>query len=286
MRFKWEYPVFAGLLMIVSATIVSCSKDSTSTAPVVVRDEPQLAQQKLVDLQDKYGWTGRYHTDALANIYTKLSRGKAASSKADKCRAGVAALREFNKSFSKDGKSKGVADDFLSGEDPCGVNGLTTAQTQVGTPAGLSPKAAAMLREIPGLFDSGASAAAIVSRVSTIENEANRSLSASEAGAVVSLGAVAISSAQYWNANLPSWRGIQSGGVASDLQLPTTGRASVSLANPGANAPRAETSGDVSIGKADALAFFSSLFAGWWLGGFDIEVAAIRAVIASLMAAM
>lgn len=280
MRFKWEYPVFLGLLTVVSATIVSCSKDSTSPAPVTVRDEPQLSQQKLVDVQNRYGWTGRYHTDALADIYAKLSRGKSAASKSEKCRAGVAALREFNKSFSKDGKSKGVADDFLNAEDPCGVNGQTGGQAQIGTPPSLSPKAAAMLREIPDLFESGASAAAIVSRVTSIENEANTSLSAAEAGAVVSLGAVAISSAQYWNANLSSWRKIPSGGVASSVQIPTTSRSSVSLSD-----FSAEMSGDVSIGKADAMAFFSTLLAGWWLGAIDIEVAAIRAVIASLMAA-
>jgi len=194
-------------------------------------------------------------------------------------------LREFNKSFSKDGKSKGVADDFLNAEDPCGVNGLTTAQVPAGTPAGLSPKAAAMIREIPGLFDSGASAATIVSRVTTIENEANKSLSATEAGAVVSVGAVAISSAQYWNTNLTSWRGISSGGVASNLQLPTTARSSISLVNTGTNAPMAALSMDVSIGKADLVAFVTSVLAGWWLGGFDLEVSAIRAVIASMMAA-
>ena len=208
MRFKWEYPVFLGLLSAVAATVVSCSKDSTSPEnAVITREEPQLAQQRLLDLQDKYGWAGRYHTDALVHIHNKLSHGNSATSKADRCRAGIVALKEFNKSFSKDGKSKGVDDQFLANEDPCASSFSTTLQT--GTSSGLSPKGAAMLRQIADLFDSGASSATIVSKVKTIESDANESLSAFEAGAVVSAGSVAISSAQYWNANLASWRGLR-----------------------------------------------------------------------------
>jgi hypothetical protein len=286
MRFKWEYPVFLGLLMAVAATVVSCSKDSTSPAPApVVREEPQPAQQRLLDLQNKYGWTGRYHTDALAHIYASLSKGKSASGKAENCRAGLAALKEFDKSFSKDGRSKGITDDFLAAEDPCSGNSLAGVQAEVGTPSGLSPRAAAMLRQIPDLFVSGAPAAAIVSRVSALEGDATGSLNPTEAAAVVSLGSIAISSAQYWNANLPSWRSAQfSRGTANGQRAPSI-RASASLSSSAANTPRAEMSSDSSIGSADALAFFSSLLAGWWMGALDIEVSAIRAVIASMLAA-
>ena len=284
MRFKWEYPVFLGLLSAVAATVVSCSKDSTSPGQsVAVRDEPQLAQQKLLDLQDKYGWAGKYHTDALVHIHNKLSHNSA-SSKSDKCRAGIVALKEFNKSFSKDGKSKGVDDHFLANEEPCASSFSTTLQT--GTSSGLSPNGAAMLRQIGDLFDSGASSATIVSKVEAIENDANENLSAFEAGAIVSAGSVAISSAQYWNANLASWRAGSSAGASASLQLPLIGRSSISLVNPAANAPRSEESVDSGIGKVDFIAFVSTLLAGWWMGGWDIEVAAIRAVIASMMAAM
>jgi hypothetical protein len=44
--------------------------------------------------------------------------------------------------------------------------------------------------------------------------------------------------------------------------------------------------GGVSIGKADAIAFLSSLIAGWWMGAMDIEISAVRAAIASMMAAL
>ena len=287
MRFKWEYPVFFGLLVAVAATVVSCSKDSTSPTPAaVIRDEPQLAQQKLLDLQDKYGWAGKYHTDALVHIHSKLSHGNPAASKADKCRAGIVALKEFNKSFSKDGKSKGVDDEFLANEDPCASTFSTTLQ--IGTSSGLSPKGAAMVRQIADLFDSGASSATIVSKVKAIENDANESLGGFEAGAVVGAGSVAISSAQYWSANLASWRTPSPAGTSASLQIPLIGRSSVSLVNPAAGGPRLDESAESGggIGKADFTAFVTSLLAGWWMGGWDIEVAAIRAVIASMIAAM
>lgn len=286
MRFKLEYPVVLGLLVAVAATVVSCSKDSTSPTPAtVIRDEPQLAQQKLLDLQDKYGWAGKYHTDALVHIHNKLSHGNSATSKADKCRAGIVALKEFNKSFSKDGKSKGVDDQFLANEDPCASTFSTTLQ--IGPSSGLSPNGAAMVRQIADLFDSGASSATIISKVKAIENDANESLSGFEAGAVVGAGSVAISSAQYWSANLASWRTASSAGAPASLQIPLIGRSSISLANPAANGPRRNESAESGggIGKADFTAFVTTLLAGWWLGGWDIEAAAIRAVIASMMAA-
>jgi hypothetical protein len=285
MRFKWEYPVVLGLLSAVAATVVSCSKDSTSPENAgVTREEPQLAQQRLPDLQDKYGWAGKYHTDALVHIHNKLSHGNSALSKSDKCRVGIGALKEFNKSFSKDGKSKGVDDQFLANEEPCASSFSTTLQT--GTLSGLSPRAAAMLSQISDLFDSGVSSAAIVSKVKEIETDANGSLSASEAGAVVSAGSVAISSAQYWNANLASWRAASSTVASANLRLPLIGRSSFSLVNPATKVSISVESADSGIGKVDFVAFVSTLLAGWWMGGWDIEVAAIRAVIASMMAAL
>ena len=275
MRFKWEYPAFLGLLMTFAVVVVSCSKDATSPQTGIPRAEPRSSQQKLVDLQDKYGWTGKYHTDALAHVFDRLSHGQAFASKAEKCHAAVAALKEFNKSFSKDGKSKGMGDDFVSDAVCSGASIPNPAPAPAGINASLSPKAIAMLQQISNQFDSGASAAAVVSNVNAIESAASKSLSPEEAGAVVSLGSVAISSAQYWNANLPSWKSsLSSGGPVANVM--TTGGV----------VPLANMSGGIDIGKADVVAFFGSLIFGWWMGAFDLEVSAVRAVIASLMAAL
>lgn len=286
MRFKWEYTAFIGVLMAVAAAVASCSKDSTSPVPsAVVREAPQPSQQKLADLQSRYGWTGKYHTDALAHVYSKLSRGKSLSSRAERCHVALAALKEFNKTFSKDGKSRGLSDGFVS-DDLCIDNGQVAAQSQAGGTSGLSPKAQAILQQIPNLFDSGASSASIVASVNGIENSAAATLNADEAAAVVSLGSVAISSAQYWDANLADWRGVSSAGGPASNRAPATIHTSVNLANPAGGTPRHEVSSDVSIGQADVFAFFSSLLAGWWMGALDIEISAVRAVIASMFAAM
>jgi hypothetical protein len=286
MRFKWEYTAFIGVLMAVAAAVASCSKDSTSpVASAVVREAPQPSQQKLADLQSRYGWTGKYHTDALAHVYSKLSRGKSLSSRAERCHVALAALKEFNKTFSKDGKSKGLSDSFVS-DDLCSGNGQVAAQTQVGATSDLSPKAQAILQRIPNLFDFGASSASIVASVNGIENSAIGTLNADEAAAVVSLGSVAISSAQYWDANLADWRGVSSAGGPANNRAPATIHSSVNLANPTGGTPRHAASSNASIGKADAFAFFSSLLAGWWMGALDIEISAVRAVIASMLAAI
>jgi hypothetical protein len=290
MRIKWKYPVFlGGLLMALAATAVSCSKDSPSPGPTaVVREDPHLLQQKMQDLQDKYGWTGKYHTDALAHVYGRLSRGKSVSSRSEKCRAAVGALKEFNKSFSKDGRSKGIPDDFVS-DSLCNGTGQPAANqppAHLATSSTFSPKATAMLQQIQNLFDSGASASAIVSSVNAIENAASGSLSAAEAGAVVSLGSVAISSAQYWDASLANWRSLSSGGRPAYNQQPTSIRQSATLLHPAPGTPGYSMAGGVSIGKADAIAFLSSLIAGWWMGAMDIEISAVRAAIASMMAAL
>ncbi len=287
MRIKWEYPIFlGGLLVALAATAVSCSKDSTSPGPTaVVREDPRLSQQKMRDLQDKYGWTGKYHTDALAHVYTKLSSGQSVSSRSEKCRTAVGALKEFNKSFSKDGKSKGIPDDFLS-DDLCNGTVQPAAPTHLTPTSTLSPKATAMLQQIQNLFDSGASASAIVSNVNAIENAASESLSAVEAGAVVSLGSVAISSAQYWDANLANWRSVSSSGGVAYNQLPTSIRPSATLLRATPGVPGYSTASSTSIGEADVMAFFSALIAGWWMGALDIELAAVRAAIASMLAAL
>jgi hypothetical protein len=289
MRIKWKYPVsLGGLLMAFAATAVSCSKDSTSPGPApVLREDPYLSQQKMQDLQDKYGWTGRYHTEALAHVYSTLSRGKSVSSRSEKCRTAVSALKEFNKSFSKDGKSKGIPDDFLS-DGLCNGTGLPPVSqppANLTTSSTLSPKAVAMLQQIQNLFDSGASASAIVSSINAIENAAGGTLSAAEAGAVVSLGAVAISSAQYWDANLANWRSVTSSAGAAFNQQPTSIRPSATLLHPTPGTPGYSMASGTSIGKADAAAFLSSLIAGWWMGALDIETSAVRAAIASMLAA-
>jgi hypothetical protein len=292
MRTNWKFPAyFGGLVLALVATAVSCSDESTAPQRMSAKGESVPVQQKTQNPQDKYDWPGKYHTDALAYVYSKLARANRASSKPEKCRIAIGALKEFNKSFSKDGKSTGIADDFLS-VDPCtqidvagGVPSLTPALNPAGT--GLSPKAISMVQQIMSVISSNPSAGAVVSAVTGIENDARSSLSAAEAGAIISMGSVARSSAQYWSANSAKWRELSSNKGMAFNQLSIGSTAFFPNVATPPNTPQYTLGSDCCrIGAADVSAFISSLITGWWMGSFDLELSAVRATIASIIAAL
>ena len=71
MRTKWKFPVyFSGLVLAITATAVSCSKDSTAPQSQSVSS---AVAQKAPEAQVNPSWAGTYHTDALAYVYSKLS---------------------------------------------------------------------------------------------------------------------------------------------------------------------------------------------------------------------
>lgn len=294
MRMKWKYPAyFGGLVLVLAATAVACSENSTSPRfAAQVGDAPQ-SRLTMQELQDRYGWMGRYHTQALTYIYSKLSEGKLRLSKSDKCRIATNALKEFDRTFSKDAVSKGLRDDFLPA-DLCADAGQVSASMQSDAfPTGISPRAAmstlatSLLQQIENLFDTDASLSSIKSSIYSIESTAAAKLVASEAGAVVGAGSIAISSADYWNANLSLW---QSSGITIPAQynrLDTApGIAAIVLAAP-ANAPRYGLSAlGKRIMKADVYAAVGSLVTSWWMGALDVEVSAVRGAAASALAAI
>jgi hypothetical protein len=291
MRMKWKYPVyFSGLVVAIAITAVSCSEGSTAPQPsAVINNDLRFTHQKLPDLQASFNWPGKYHTEALAYVYAKLSRGNQRASKPDKCRVAVSALKEFDRSFSKDGKTRGIADSFLS-DDFCngnlsGVNQKVPADdARLEKSSGFSPQALSSFHQILNVLDSNASAAAMVAAINGIESAASRTLSAAEAGAVVSLGSVAISSAQYWDANSVKWQTMSSGGASNQLAAGFRPSAALLFA-PAGSSPRQSLSGN-NILRADAAAFLSSILLGWWMGAIDLEVSVVRGAIASMLAAM
>jgi hypothetical protein len=290
MRIKWNYPLYLGGLVLALATAaVSCMKDSTSPSPVSANDpDARLPQQKAEELQNKYSWTGRYHTEALDYVYARLAGITAASSRSDQCRKALGALKEFDKSFSKDGKSRGIADDFLT-EDLCNDMTQLEALPAPLNARSLSPQATAMVQQIQDAIRNRAPVPTTVSRISAIENAASGSLSTAEAGAIVALGSVAINSAQYWDANLGNWLSASSNLGASYQLSPENRPIRAAVSVPAS--PRHWVSGEgmelgMSILSVDVNAFISSLLTGWWMGAIDIEVSAIRAAAASLMAGL
>jgi hypothetical protein len=296
MRMKWKLPIyFSCLVLAIAATAVSCSKDSTAPEQSVTAvASPRLAQQTVEDLQAQYGWMGRFHTEGLEYVYGKLSQSPRAS-KAEKCRIAVQAIKEFARTFSKGPGFQGIATGPDVG-DACSASSQFSAsrQLQVGaTPQQLKPRtaistqASSLLYQIQGVFDLNLSLSATEGTIYYLERVAAGTLIPSEAGAVIGVGSIAISSTEYWNANLNLW---QSGGVSiatayNRLSSGTQPAASV-LGTPPV-APRYGLSATGKrILKADVSAAVSSLLRGWFLGAVDLEVAAYSATVASAIAAI
>jgi hypothetical protein len=287
MRMKWKLPVyFSALVLGLTATVVSCSKDSTAPQGSA-STAAHPTQQKTSDSQDSYKRAGKYHTDGLAYVYAKLAQTNKRSSKAEKCRVAIAALKEFDKSFRKDARSTGVISDDVCG--PVGAtdipqSGEQSAPSYAG--AGFSPLAASMLSEIGNVTNSHSSSASVVSAVTRVQNSAAAKLNPSEAGAVAALGSVAISSAEYWEANADKWRGLSSAPGEIRKQIITTGTDGAKSGGLLAR-PRASISPCCGgIATADITAFISALLQGWFAGIFDLEQAAMRATVASIVAGL
>lgn len=296
MRMKWKYPVyFGGLVLALAATAVSCSDESTSPSGLAASsDGRHIAQDKVQELQNSYGWMGRYHTEALAYIQTRLSQARPRTSIAEKCRIAARALKEFNKSFSKGDGSKGLADGFLS-DDLCDGSVQISASQQVQIDANpellkprsvISAQATSLLNQIQNVFNTDVSLPAAKSTIYAIESTAAAILSATEAGGVVGVGSIAISSADYWDANLGVWQSGSGTRPATYNRMSDEALSASVLAGPPA-APRYGLSPlGKRIMKADVSAAISSLLTGWWMGPADLEAAAIRATVASALAGL
>jgi hypothetical protein len=288
MRVKWKFPVYFGAVALsLTATVVSCSKDST--APQGQSASAQVKQQKNSDAQERHKAAGKYHTDGLTYVYSKLAQGNKRSTKGEKCRVAMAALKEFDKAYRKDAKSTAFVSDNV-----CGAPGATGDLPQFGEESvssfvgtGFSPAAAVMLDQIRNVTSSHTSSSGVVSTVTGVENSAAAKLNPAEAGAVTELGSVAISSAEYWEANTEKWRGLSltPGGIRNQISASAT----EGIKSAGLFArPRASISSSCcgGIASADITAFASALIQGWLLGPFDLEQASYRATVASIIAAI
>jgi hypothetical protein len=292
---KWKLPVyFSGLVLAIAATAVSCSNESTAPRQsVTALPGPRTSQQTVEDLQSQYGWMGRFHTEGLEYAYKKLSQSPRAS-KAEKCRIAVQAIQEFARTFSKGPGFQGIATG-PGVADACSASSQATAsrQLQSANPQQLKPsyalssQASSLMYQIQGVFDLNLSLAATEGTIYYIEGVAARTLNSSEAGAVVGVGSIAISSAEYWNANLNVWQSGNSLVVSAYNRLSSGAQPVASVLTAPAAAPRYGLSATgKKILKADVSAAVSALVRSWFLGAADLEVAAYSATVASAIAAI
>lgn len=296
MRMKWKLPVYSsGLLLAVAATAVSCSKESTApTNSMTAATSAHVTQQKLEDLQAEYGWMGRFHTEGLAYIYTKLSESPRAS-RADKCRIVANALREFARNFSKGPGSKGIAAGVVF-EQPCDRSSQLSINQQLQAdinPEGLRPRGAlssaavSLMDRMVSVFDSDASFSSTKAAIYNLQSIAAASLPAAEAGPVIGLGSIAISSANYWEVNYGVWSGNSLLQGAYSRLAPAPSPVATILTGPSSGRPRFGLSPfSKGVLKSDVSTGARILVAGALAGVFDLEAAAFGATGASAWTAI
>jgi len=298
MRTTLKY--FATLACIAGATLAtaSCASDGPPTAPV--HKDTQLAQQKLQDLHDKYDWIGTYHTDGLAYIYAQLTKGNGKpKTRADVCKIAAKATKEFHKMTRHGDVPAGLVDPALVGE-VCPADMSSTSKTIVVGPSGvagpkreLSAGAMNLINQIVAISGSSTSRYAYVTGIQNIEAQAVY-LPSGEAGAVIAVGSVALSSLDYWEANLSSWVSIPAARPAAysltplDMTAATLGSIAAPTGGP-RYGPWWSTPYNRGFGKvlaADAMAALRTMYMAWEFGPIAWDAAAASALFASATTAL
>lgn len=273
-RTIWLSVMLAGIVTM-SVTAISCSPDSTAPIQNAHSARPVVTQAR--SLQDQYAWMGKYHNDALAFALTKIKESKR-TSKFDRCKVGLAALKEFQKAYRKEGRSA-IFDDLTLTDGMCeaataknfGVSASIGVIDDLRPRHDISSTANDYMNQLLYQVDVAPTIPALSFAVARITNQAAETVAPLEAGAVAGTGSIEVNSANYWEANESSWSSGPQTAYARGLEpLP------VSPVNQSARSRR--------IVRADVMAAIGVLVVDWWMGEAAIGKAAIKAAAASLIA--
>lgn len=208
------FAILLALSASTAFTVVACSPDATT--PVSTDEPTQVTlDQKVDDLRLRYGWVGDYHTDGLAYIYNALAKNGSKQKKDQQCAVAAKALKEFHKIARKGEVPFGIVDPSIASETcPADASSPRISKAVIaGSPRlsmnELSPLAVYYMDEVANAINSATSRSAFISALHTIQYAAAVNLSLEEAGAVVAMASIAISSADYWEENLDAWLGLQ-----------------------------------------------------------------------------
>lgn len=203
------------ILAIVPALVFAAARcaDPNATAPTTVERSSlvpdRAAAAKLAKLQQETDWIGKFHNDALAYVLADLQRlPPKARERSGVCEAARKSYREFH-------RSRRGSDVPASVEDAFGrfcAGGGRTIATSIARGAGdprrqsdVSFEAQGFMDQFLGAIDASVSYDDLRARVNSIEAAAVATLGPDEASAVVGVGSIALSSADYWANNLPAW---------------------------------------------------------------------------------
>lgn len=211
-RQRQTHLLIIGLVPAVIFGAVRCADAVSAPTPQaeVTGQRDKMLAAKLAKLHQENDWVGRLHNDALAFVLAKLQRIPVGNrSRRNVCETARKAYNDFHRNLRGAASPASVDAEFATfcASDKSPRNLLTRS---LGVPHGrketeLSPTAVGFMEQISSAIDASNSHADLNSRVSAIEAEAAATLSYEEAGAVVAVGAVATSSADYWVANITSW---------------------------------------------------------------------------------
>jgi len=286
-RIKW-----AALSLATAATtlsVISCKPESTApiSSPAVTSS---TSTDKSQSLADQTAWMGKYHNDALAFALVKIKQSKS-TSRLGRCKAGLAALKEFQKAFRKSGGSATFGDlsltDGMCEEADTAARGLSMSVAPESKALRLandiSAPASDYMNQIGYAVDAMTSLQGLIATVNNIDSRVAWSLPALEATAVAGAGSIAVSSADYWTTEGGGW----TGGTDVAYSKANTPTVSAIVSAPPTGGPRYDISARTRrIIKADVSAFVGVMVYEWWTGEVGIAKACIKAAAASLIAGL
>ena len=284
-----------GFTVLLSASVavaaIACTPEST--APVA-RDTGSLAHEwKVKELEDRYGWIGKYHTEGLEYVYAVLSRGGGKRDARSLCRLIDRAVQDFHASKGKGNIPFHLMDASLFA-GPCdelkshGNVSMNLGGAIPGIAADeVSPLTMSYLDQIQTAVYSAATKSALLTALLNIQTAAINNLPLDEAGVVIGTISVVISSMEYWEVNLEAWINLASGpGIAYSIDAGSVPGVSASTSfwprywsNPFTQAFR-------KVVAADGMAAARVLYTTWRLGPIGWDAAAAAGVFASITTAI
>jgi len=274
--------------LVSTFNIAACARDAV--APIAgIADSEVTLEQQINSLRADYGWIGDYHTDGLAFVYGKLKENSVKTKKEPTCKVAARALKEFHRSLGKGTIPATLVDPSLTAET-CGeaesdrpisksiLAGASTLRMNE-----LSPEATKYINRITNAIEYATSRDELIYQLRSIESAAVSSLPELEAGAVVGVVAITISSMDYWEQNLDSWIALDTSAPYS--RLAAAGGESLSRAG---SPPRwwshPAVRAYLKIVGADATAGARVLYTTWAVGPIGWDAAAAAGVWGSALA--
>jgi hypothetical protein len=201
------------LVPLVLFTAVRCT-DTTTTEPVTVQAAAPASAAgvaaALAKLHAQNDWVGQFHNDALGYVVKSLDRIPAKSrDRRNVCETARKAYREFHRTRRGSEVPKSADDAFeqfcAGGESRTVTPAFALGFLDNARRGDLSVAAQSYMDQFLGAIDASVSYDDLNARINSIDAAAAGNLSADEAAAVVTVGNIALSSADYWANNITAW---------------------------------------------------------------------------------